>query len=103
MLLVLTNQQLRRKENMIQFPERLQFTLPTLIPANTLLNGARIIPKGSSYIVEIIYTVGIPQTSLFVQRMAATDVGIENLITKLHTMGEQPMVMKGKNIKTLNQ
>ena len=39
MLLAFTNQQLRRKENTTQFPERLQFTLPTLIPANTLLNG----------------------------------------------------------------
>ena len=102
MLLAFTNQQLRRKEKTIQFPERLQFTLPTLVPANTLLNGARIIPKGSSYIVEIIYTVGIPQPSLFVQRMAAIDLGIENLITMINNIGEQPIVIKGKNIKAFN-
>ena len=64
---------------------------------------SRIIPKDSSYIVETIYTVGILQVSLFVQRMAAIDVGIENLIIRIHTMGEQPMIMKGKNIKTFNQ
>ena len=63
----------------------------------------RIIPKGSSYIVEIIYTVDIPQTSLFVQRMSAIDLGIENLITMINNIGEQPIVIKGKNIKALNQ
>ena len=103
MLLVFTNQQLRRKENTIQFPERLQLKLPTLVPANTLLNGSRIIPKGPGYIVEIIYTIGVPQKSLLIERMAAIDLGIENLITMINNLGEQPIVIKGKNIKALNQ
>ena len=35
--------------------------------------------------------------------MATIDVGIENRITMIHIMSEQPIIMKGKNIKTLNQ
>ena len=103
MLLVFTNPQLCRKEKTIHFPEQLHCTLPTLVPLSTLLTCARIIPKGSRYIVEIIYIVGVLQKSLVIQCMTDFDVDIENFRTMIHTIDERPIVMKGKDIMALNQ
>lgn len=63
----------------------------------------RFIPKRSHYIMEIVYEMEVPECSEQLKRIAAIDVGVNNFITMVNNIGEQPIVVKGGIIKSINQ
>lgn len=62
----------------------------------------RIVPKTSYYTIEIIYEVkenNIKQN----QNIAAIDLGLNNLATVVTNDGNNPILISGKKIKSINQ
>ena len=63
----------------------------------------RFIPKGSHYVMEIVYEMEVPECNGQSERIAAIDIGVDNFITMVNNIGEQPIVVKGGIIKSINQ
>ena len=78
-----------------------QYTVPT--HANGKLLQCRFVPKGSHYIMEIVYEVDVPECDLETKEVVAIDIGVDNFITMVNNIGKQPIVVKGGIIKSINQ
>lgn len=63
----------------------------------------RFIPKGSHYVMEIVYEVEVPNCLEQSERVVAIDIGVDNFITMVNNIGEQPIAVKGGIIKSINQ
>ena len=63
----------------------------------------RFIPRGSHYTMEIVYEIEVPECLPYSDRIAAIDVGVDNFITMVNNMGENPIAVKGGVIKSINQ
>lgn len=69
---------------------------------NKLLQ-TRIIPKGSTYILEIVYEIEVQEPKEFNNRILGIDLGVDNLATCVNNVGVQPIIINGKVIKSINQ
>lgn len=63
----------------------------------------RFIPKGSCYVMEIVYETEIPNTKTESNRIASIDLGVDNLVTMTNNIGLNPIIINGKGIKSINQ
>lgn len=63
----------------------------------------RFIPRGSHYVMEIVYEMEIPECFNISDRVAAIDIGVDNFITMVNNIGEKPIAVKGGVIKSINQ
>jgi len=64
----------------------------------------RFVPKGSCYVMEIVYEIEIPDVvNTESKRIASIDLGINNLVTMTNNIGKQPIIINGKGIKSINQ
>lgn len=74
---------------------------------NTKIKGrilqARIIPQGSCYILELIYEKEIEALRKESKNIIGIDLGVNNFVTIVNNIGENPIVINGKNIKSINQ
>lgn len=71
--------------------------------ANGKLIQCRFVPKGLYYVMEIIYEIEVPDISEISDRVAAIDIGVDNFITMVNNIGENPIAVKGGVIKSINQ
>lgn len=53
--------------------------------------------------MEIVYEIDVPECLPDSDRVAAIDVGVDNFITMVNSMGENPIAVKGGVIKSINQ
>ena len=63
----------------------------------------RFIPKGSCYVMEIVYETEIPEAKTESNRIASIDLGVDNLVTMTNNIGLNPIIINGKGIKSINQ
>lgn len=63
----------------------------------------RFIPKGSCYVMEIVYETEIPDAKAESNRIASIDLGVDNLVTITNNIGLNPIIINGKGIKSINQ
>ena len=63
----------------------------------------RFIPKGSHYVMEIVYEMEVPECNEQSERIASIDIGVDNFITMVNNIGEKPIAIKGGIIKSINQ
>lgn len=63
----------------------------------------RFVPKGSYYVMEIVYEIEVPDVLEVSERIAAIDIGVDNFITMVNNIGENPIAVKGGVIKSINQ
>lgn len=64
----------------------------------------RFVPKGSCYIMEIVYEIEISDVvNTDNKRIASIDLGVNNLVTMTNNIGKQPIIINGKGIKSINQ
>ena len=63
----------------------------------------RFIPKGSCYVMEIVYETEIPNVKVESNRIASIDLGVNNLVTMTNNIGLNPIIINGKGIKSINQ
>lgn len=65
--------------------------------------GIRIIPRGSVYILEIVYEKEINELKEEINRILGIDLGVDNLATCVNNIGVKPIVINGKVLKSINQ
>ena len=68
------------------------------------LKQVRVIPKHGHYVVELIFEGSLaPKIPKANRRYLSVDLGIDNLATIVTNTGSRPVLVKGKNIKAVNQ
>lgn len=78
-----------------------QYTIRT--HAKGKLMQCRFVPKGEYYIMEIVYEIEVPECDESIDRICSVDLGVENFITVVNSFCEQPFIVKGGVIKSVNQ
>lgn len=102
---VLTNMQSQIKDGY------LYFAFKPLKPFNNLIRTkvkdkhmqTRIIPKGSCYVLEIVYQKEIELKEVKSKNIIGIDLGLNNFATITNNIGLKPIVINGKGVKSYNQ
>ena len=107
-VLIVTNQQVKLKGNLLQFPKAFKgFTIkPRCVNLTNFekLNQVRIIPRNQIFCIEIVYRVSINDTlSQDNGRYMSIDLGLDNLATVVTNTGSHPVLVNGKGLKSINQ
>lgn len=64
----------------------------------------RFVPKGSCYMMEIVYEVEIDYHVINDStRICSIDLGVNNFVTMTNNIGNRPIIINGKGIKSINQ
>lgn len=63
----------------------------------------RIKPQGGCYILELVYEIEAPEIKENNNRIIGIDLGLNNFATIVNNIGEKPIVINGKGIKSYNQ
>ena len=64
----------------------------------------RFIPKGTCYMMEIVYEIEVKEVDYeHNKRFIAIDLGVNNFVTITNNIGEKPIIINGKGIKSINQ
>ena len=98
-----TNQTISKKRGLngelILCPKDFNLVIPTKVKNPKCV---RIVPKLKAFVIEVIYEVEVSplkQTGNYV----AIDLGIDNLATITFSNGTNPLVVKGTQLKSINQ
>ena len=98
-----TNQTISKKRGLngelILCPKDFNLVIPTKVKTP---KSVRIVPKLKSFVIEVIYEVEVSplkQTGNY----AAIDLGIDNLASVTFSDGTNPLVVKGTQLKSINQ
>ena len=98
-----TNQTISKKRGLngelILCPKDFNLVIPTKVKTP---KSVRIVPKLKSFVIEVIYEVEVSplkQTGNY----AAIDLGIDNLASITFSDGTNPLVVKGAQLKSINQ
>ena len=108
MVLIVTSQQVRQKDNLLHLPKSFQgFTIRprcVTLPNFERLNQIRFILQNQVFCVEIVYSVSIADTLLQDNgRYMSIDLGLDNLATVVTNTGSHPLIINGKGLKSINQ
>ena len=63
----------------------------------------RFVPRGSCYVMEIVYEIEIEEHESESSRIASIDLGVDNLATITNNIGQSPIIINGKILKSINQ
>jgi putative transposase len=101
-VIVFTNQQCKKVNDVIKFPKVFnQFTLPTLM--NGKFQQVRIIKRNQHYVIEVVYKTLVPAAKKDNGRFLGIDLGLDNLLTVVSNTGMNPVIINGKGLKSTNQ
>ena len=107
-ILVLTNQNVRLKEDSLVFPKVFDgFVLrPQFINKDNFVSfqQVRVIPEYNSFVIELVYNIEVPDVTLHDNgRYLSIDIGLDNLATIVNNVGLKPVVINGKGLKSMNK
>ncbi len=107
-ILILTNQNVKLKEDILYFPKVFQgFTVkPRFVKLENFVSfqQVRVIPGFQSFTMELVYNIEIPDAgSEDNGRYLSIDVGLDNLATVVNNAGLQPVIVNGKGLKSINK
>ena len=107
-ILILTNQEVKLKDNILVFPKTFRgFTLQPQFTKQynyVSFQQVRFKPNYKSFIVELVYNIEVPSTNLpDNKRYLSVDIGVDNLATVVNNIGLQPVVINGKGLKSINK
>lgn len=90
------------KKNGLLHLSQTEIYINTKLTEFNSLKEARVIPKESHYVIEVVYEVKekVRKTNT---NVAAIDLGLNNLSTITFNNGETPLVINGRPIKSINQ
>lgn len=77
------------------------YSVPTKVQGK--LMQCRFVPRGSDYMMEIVYEIDVPDKLTESSHIASIDLGINNFATITNNIGLKPIVIKGNVIKSMNQ
>jgi len=99
--LIFTNQACKIKNGYLYFQKRCDLNLIKTKVDN--LCQVRIIPNSNCYVIEIIYRKEVKENDLKEKNYLSIDLGINNLATLVTNQGQQPLLVNGKIVKSINQ
>lgn len=107
-VLILTNQNVKLVDNVLKFPKTFsKFTLnPQCIHKDNFksIQQVRFVPKSQYIVAEVIYNVEISDEVIPDNgRYMSIDLGIDNLATITYNFNENPVIINGKGLKSINQ
>ena len=85
--------------NLIICKSSLNLKIPTKVENPQQI---RIVPKTGYYVIEVVYEIK-ENKSKQNQRIASIDLGLNNLATVVTNDGDNPILISGKKIKSINQ
>jgi len=100
-IVVFTKQQCRIKDGFIHFPKK-----ANLAPLRTKVDNlrqVRIAPQATCMVMEVVYQINIEKAETDENNILAIDLGINNLATLVNNIGEQPIIINGRPLKSMNQ
>lgn len=108
MVLIVTNQQVRQKGDLLHFPKTFcGFTVkPRCVTIDNFekINQVRIVPKGQSFCLEVVYSISVESELRSDNgRYMSIDLGLDNLATVVTNVGLNPIIVNGKGLKSNNQ
>lgn len=100
-VLILTNQNCRLVDGIINFPKSFKgFYLKTKVDN---LQQIRILPRNKCIIIEVVYQTALCEIKEDNGRYFSIDIGLDNLATITNNVGLQPVVINGKGLKSVNK
>lgn len=107
MVLIVPGQAIRIKDNIINFPKSFdRFTLSPICICRMnfkSIQQIRFVPKKNKIIAEVVYRIEIPDEKKTDNgRYLSIDIGVDNLATVANNFGEQPFIINGKGLKSIN-
>ncbi len=106
-ILILTNQEVKLCNGYLKFPKVFNgFSIkPRFVTLPNFLSfqQVRFIPKINHIVVELIYSVEIPDIKINTNNYISIDIGVDNLATVTNNFGEQPFIINGKGLKSKNK
>ena len=106
-ILILTNQNVKLKNNILHFPKTFKdFTIqPQFINRSNFVSfqQVRFLPRNKHIIIEIVYNIDIPDLVNDNGRYLSIDIGVDNLATITNNFNEAPIIVNGKGLKSINQ
>lgn len=63
----------------------------------------RFIPHNGYISMEIVYEIEVENKDIESNRIVSIDIGVDNLVTMSNNIGEKPLIVNGKIIKSINQ
>lgn len=107
-ILILTNQNVKLREDMLYFPKAFQgFTVkPRFVELENFVSfqQVRVIPGFRSLTIELVYNIEIPDIALEDNgRYLSIDIGLDNLATVVNNAGLKPVIINGKGLKSINK
>jgi len=103
-ILLFTTQQVKIKDGYLLFPKMTGIDpIKTRLGDDTKLKEVRIVPRGTGYVCEIVYEKDVESLNLNPDNVAGIDLGVRNIVTMANNIGEQPIVIKGGFVKSMNQ
>ena len=100
-IILFTRQQCKIKGGYIKFPKQAINKLKTKV--NNVVQ-VRIVPQATCHIIEVVYDKEVQiNENLKKENLLAIDVGVNNLATCVNNVGEQPFIINGKPLKSINQ
>lgn len=104
-IFIMTNMQTQIKNNYLFFAFKPLKCLNNTfrINFNGKLLQTRVVPKGTCYVLELVYEANIPDLLPSNNRIVGIDLGVNNFATCVNNIGIKPIVINGKPIKSINQ
>jgi len=103
-ILIFTTQQVKINDGYLLFPKMTGIDpIKTRLGDDTKLKEVRILPQGTGYVCEIVYEKDVESLNLNPNNVAGIDLGLNNIVTVANNIGEQPIVIKGGFVKSMNQ
>ena len=99
----LKNNQTWIKDGYLGFQLRVMNGYKFKTNAKGRLISVRFVPKGTIYVMEIVYEVEVLETKKESKNICSIDLGIDNFATITNNIGLQPIIINGKGIKSINQ
>ena len=100
-ILILTNQNCKLKNNIINFPKTFNgFTLKT--KANNI-QQVRMLPRNKQIVIEVVYKINIKDKIKDNNKYVSIDIGLDNLATLTNNCNIQPVIINGRKMKSINK
>lgn len=106
--LILTNQNVKLKDGMLNFPRTFRgFTIkPCFTEYENFISfqQVRVVPNGRQYTIELVYNIEVQDEKLMDnKKYISIDIGLDNLATITDNMGLKPVIVNGKGLKSMNK
>lgn len=106
--IILSNQDAKFRNNVIDFPKSFNGLIlyPKCIYRKDFISGqqVRFIPRSNYIVAEVVYRIEISDEIKDDNcRYLSVDIGVDNLAAIANNFGENPVLINGKGLKSINQ